>query len=232
MIERYSISVTGEKLRNDWKIEVPEFFAPRYNAAPTQLLPILTDEHPQGLSLFYWGTTPEWSKNKMPSEKVINVRAETIPEKPALKRAMMNMRCIIPADSFYAWKRLGKKSQVPYRVIRKDNEVFGIAGLWEEFENEDGQPVHTFMMLTVPADPSVASIHERMPLILSRNGITTWLDRQSTEAQLFPLIHKATAPDLQLYTVSPRIFDSSLDVPSLVQPTPPADQHGNLTLFS
>src|SRR5690606_9547141 len=96
-------------------VDVPDFFQPKYNAAPTQLLPLITSASPEGISTFYWGTSPEWSKNKTLSEKIINVRAELIQEKVSLRKSLMKGRCIVPADGFYAWKQAGKKTHIPYR---------------------------------------------------------------------------------------------------------------------
>src|SRR5687767_2573750 len=105
MIERYSISAPAERIAERFSADVPDFYKERYNAAPTQLLPVITTGSPAGVSLFYWGTSPEWSKNKTLSERSINLRAENFAEKPALKRALRKNRCIIPADGFYAWKK-------------------------------------------------------------------------------------------------------------------------------
>jgi putative SOS response-associated peptidase YedK len=170
-------------------------------------------------------------KNKAPSEKVINVRGESIHEKPALKRAMMNMRCIIPADGFYAWKKIGKKTMIPYRFVLQKQELFSIAGIWEEFEDENEKPVHTFMMLTVPPNELVGVVDDRMPLILDKQKEKLWLKKDASEAELLSLIDSYPAAEMNFYTVSPLISQVNLDVPSLITPTPPADQFGNLTLF-
>src|SRR5687767_7983161 len=98
MIDRYSLTANTEAIRERFSVDVPEFYQPRFNAAPTQLLPVITSSAASGLSLFYWGTSPEWSKNKVPSEKMINVRAESLDEKPALRKALKKNRCLIPAD--------------------------------------------------------------------------------------------------------------------------------------
>src|SRR5262245_2760529 len=133
MIERYSITAPADRVRERFSVDVPAFYRARYNAAPTQLLPVITSTAPQGLSHFYWGTSPEWSKNKTLSEKIINLRNESLDEKPALKRAMMRTRCIVPADGFYAWKKVGKKTSIPYRFTLASQELFSFAGIWEEF---------------------------------------------------------------------------------------------------
>jgi putative SOS response-associated peptidase YedK len=231
MIERYSLTVTADKIRERFSVDVPGSYKQRYNAAPTQLLPVITSADPAGISTFYWGTSPEWSKNKLPSEKMVNVRAEALAEKPALKRAMMKMRCIVPADGFYAWKKIGKKTQIPHRFLLKDSEVFSMAGIWEEFDDEEGNSVHTFMIMTVAANETVTTVYDRMPVMLDKESERIWLDQQATESDLTKLLIPYASSKISMYTVSPRISEIEHDLPSFILPAPPADQFGNLTLF-
>ncbi|HEY9007827.1 SOS response-associated peptidase [Ohtaekwangia sp.] len=231
MIEHYSITATPEKIRERFAVDVPEFFKPRYNACPTQLLPVITNSAPEGVSTFYWGTSPEWSKNKSLSEKIINTQVEFIHDKPAIKKILMKSRCIVPADGFYAWKRAGKKTRIPYRCICTDQELFSFAGLWEEYEDTEGNEFHTFTIITTPATPLVASIQERMPVILSPKQESIWLAKDSTETDLMEILKAYSADRMSHYPVSPRISDVMVDVPSLIRPAPASDQFGNLTLF-
>jgi putative SOS response-associated peptidase YedK len=231
MIERYSITATPEKISERFSVDVPDFFKPRYNACPTQLLQVITNSSPQGVSTFYWGTSPEWSKNKSLSEKIINTPVEYIADKPAIKKAMMKTRCIIPADGFYAWKKAGKKTFIPYRFICTDQEVFSFAGLWEEYEDTDGNEFHTFTVITTQANALVASVYDRMPVILSRKDEAIWLNKESSESDLSSILKAYSAEKMNHYSVSPLISDSTADVPSLIRPAPAADQFGNLTLF-
>lgn len=231
MIERYSITATAETIGQRYAVDVPDFYKPRYNAAPTQLLPVITSINPEGLSLFYWGSSPEWAKNKTPAEKIINVRTESLLDKPALKRAMMKLRCIVPADGFYGWKKIGKKTRIPYRFVLQNKTVFSMAGIWEEFEDGEGQTIHTFMVFTTTSNDIVSPVQERMPVILDQQGEKIWLNKDSSEEDLNKLFVPFPAESINLYTVSPRINELSADVPSLIMPAPPADQFGNLTLF-
>lgn len=231
MIDRYSITASSDILRERFAVDVPDFYSIRYNAAPTQLLPVITSSSPGGVSLFYWGTSPEWSKNKMLSEKMINVRTELLDEKPALKKAMKKNRCIIPADGFYGWKKVGKKTSIPYRFVLNSKEPFSIAGLWEEFEDTDGNEIQTFTLITQTANELVASVQDRMPVILTRQTEKIWLDKNSDESALVGVLTSYPAAGMTHYPVSSGISDSHKDVPSLIIPTPPVDQHGNLTLF-
>jgi putative SOS response-associated peptidase YedK len=230
MIERYSIKATVDRLAERFNSEVPTFYKPRYNAAPTQLLPVITSASPQGLSLFYWGKPPEWARNKPLSERLINVRVDSLIERPVLKKALMKFRCIVPADGFFGWKKWGKKNAIPYRFVT-DQEIFSFAGLWEEFEDETGSMVHTFAIITTGANETVSKITERMPVILDAVSERIWLDPKSSDSDLLAQLQVYPAEKTSLYPVSPNINKVSLDVPSLILPAPPADQHGNLTLF-
>ncbi len=231
MIDRYSITASSSRINERFHSEVLDSYAPKYNAAPTQLLPVITHSTPQGVSIFYWGTSPEWSKNKALGEKIINIRTESILEKTSLKKAIMKTRCIIPADGFYAWKKVGKKTAIPYRFIATDQELFSFAGIWEEFEDTDGLELHTFSIITVASNEMVATVQERMPVILTPSSEKVWMNPESSEADLIRTLVPYPAEKMNYYPVSPRIHDSHTNLPSLIIPTPPADQFGNLTLF-
>jgi putative SOS response-associated peptidase YedK len=231
MIERYSITALPGQIANRFAVDVPDFYQPRYNAAPTQLLPVITSAASKGLSLFYWGTSPEWSKNKMLSEKIINLSKESFEEKPALKRALKKNRCIIPADGFYVWKKVGKKTSIPYRFVSNNSETFSFAGLWEEFEDTDGNEIQTFKIITTPSNKLVELFSERMPLILSKESEVLWLNELAEETELLNVLNVATSVLINNYPVTPGISNTTQDLASMILPTPPADQYGNLTLF-
>jgi putative SOS response-associated peptidase YedK len=231
MIERYSITASAGQIAERFSVDVPEFYHARYNAAPTQLLPVITSASPKGISLFYWGTSPEWSKNKMLSEKIINLPTSFFEEKPALKRAIKKSRCIVPADGFYIWKKVGKKTSIPYRFVASQNEIFSFAGLWEEFEDTDGNEIQTFKIITTESDSVMAGFSETMPLILSRENESIWLDDNYTETDFLALLTASSSITINNYPVSPVISNIGQDLASMILPTPPSDQHGNLTLF-
>jgi putative SOS response-associated peptidase YedK len=231
MIERYSLGVPASQIGDFFEIEPYGFDKPRFNAAPAQLLPVITAGS-QGLSHFYWGTMPQWSKNKSISEKIINVHGEQIAERPTLKKSLKKYRCMVPADGFYVWKRVGKKTNIPYRVRLADKSLFGMAGFWEEFDDETGEVHHTFTIITIPSSGSLGELCERMPLIFNKADGKTWLSNGSEEADLLTLISSPPELVFDCYTISPRINSADIDEATLTQPTPPADQFGNLTLFN
>jgi len=231
MIERYSIGVTSKQLADRFEIEESTVHRAKYNAAPSQLLPVITQETPRGVSFFYWGQPPGWAKNKAPAEKIINVRVEQILEKPVLRKNLAQHRCIIPADGFYAWKKIGKKTLIPWRFSLKNKGIYAMAGLWEEYDDEEGNSFHTFTILTTTSNAPVSAVCERMPVILEVINENHWLDKTSTESELISLLVAIPNDQLDGFAVSPQLNTLSFDRPSLILPVPPADQFGNLTLF-
>lgn len=231
MIDRFSIGVPASILSKRFATEEPTAHQPKYNGAPSQLFPVITSESPQGFSYFYWGMAPAWTKNKTLAERIINTQAEQIAEKTMLKKTLKKNRCLIPADGFYAWKKVGKKTFVPWRFVLPTKEVFSIAGLWEEYDDEAGDSFHTFTIITTPSDGLALTVTERMPLILAKEQEAIWLKKESDEAELLALISSVKNPVMDGFTVSPQLNSVQYDKPSLILPTPAADQFGNLTLF-
>ena len=231
MCGRYSLSKSKIELEERFQAEMLVDFKPRYNIAPTQLVPVITSESPKGFSFFYWGITPDFAKNKPVSQKFINAKAETVNEKVSFKSSFEKRRCLVPADGFYEWKKLGKKTKVPYRFTFANNEAFSFAGIWEEYENEKGEINHTFLILTTEPNKLVAEVHDRMPVILKKEDEKKWLDKYSSEENLLQMLKTYSADDMLSYTVSPLVNQVNNDSPGIIRKTSPMDQFGNYTLF-
>lgn len=232
MPERYSLCASRDALESRLQVEITDSYQPRFNAAPGQLLPVITNDSPKGFSFFYWGIDPRWSRNKNISRKLINADREVLLEKPSYRKALISRRCLVPADGFYGWKSISKKSKVPYRIILNQEEVFCMAGLWEEYENEAGEEVHTFSIITTTANSLVDAISDRMPAILSPTAEKTWLQTDISSEDLLDLLQPYPADNMGQYTVSPMINSTKTDMATMVQPVPPVDQYGNYTLFN
>jgi putative SOS response-associated peptidase YedK len=231
MIERFSIGVTASQLAERFEAEEPTSFLPRYNLCPAQLVPVITHQAPQGFSYFYWGQPPGWSKNKTLAERIINVRSESIGEKPTIRKNMMQSRCLIPSDGFYSWKKLGKKSLIPWRFVMKDKSLYSMPALWEEYDDEEGKSFHTFTLITTVANALISVANERMPIVFDKESEKKWLSKESNEDELMSLLISSPAERWDGFSVSTKLNDVTFDRPSLVLPMPPADQFGNLTLF-
>ncbi len=177
---------------------------PNYNVAPTHMHPVITNEAPDRFHLFKWGLIPYWAKKVSVGSKMINCRIETILEKPAFQNAVRHRRCIIPFDGFYEWKKI-HKDKIPYRITLKDQGLFAVAGIWEQWKSEEDKTVFSFSIVTQPPNNLMKDIHDRMPAILLPEQEKTWLDKSISAEDALSII--APYPDdlLHAYTVSDRI---------------------------
>lgn len=232
MIDRYSIHASATQLRDRYQLEDVHGYKPRYNAAPAHLLPVITHASPQGFSYFYWGAPQHFLKGNTVAERIINTRAELIPERPVLKKTLLRFRCLIPASGFFAWKKVGKKTSIPWYFIPKPKTIWSFAGLWEEYDDSEGTGYHTFSIITIPSNQTVGAVTERMPVIFNSHQEAIWLNKNATEKELLDLLVPYSNADLEGYTVSPAIQSVTYESATAITPAPAADQYGNLTLFN
>jgi putative SOS response-associated peptidase YedK len=136
--------------------------------------------------------------------KLINARIETVHEKSAFKYAVEKRRCLVPMDGYYEWKKDGSK-KTPYRIVTTDQEVFCVAGLWENWKSPDGELIQSFTVLTQESSSSIADIHDRMPAILRKNQEQDWLDMNISSAEALKIISPYDDSDLKAYPVSSRV---------------------------
>ena len=228
----YSIASQGQLIADHFHIEVTDQYLPTFNAQPSHLLPVITSEDPENLSYFYWGTNPSFSKSRGVSDKLLYAPVENIRTKPSLRKPLQLQRCVIVADSFYNWKEIAKKEKVPYRFHLENNVPFGIAGLWDSFETESGEVVHTFMMITTPASTEVRKASDRMPAILNEDLMLEWLNESNTSDSIHEFIKPYSEQHIFQHTINPKLSDPNFNNETLWKNIPPANQFGNLTLFS
>lgn len=229
MFTRYSLTASSSQLAARFGVDVPDAYTPQYNAAPSHLLPLITDESPGGISFFYWGAPPEFAGAHALGEKIINTRVEQIAEKAVLKKKIRSHRCLVPADGFFLWKKSGKKSLIPHRVTLKDGSMFAMAAVWEEYDDAQGEMNHTFNVLTVPATDALQSLDERMPLVLPLGSEKDWLQQPDN------LILEGKYPSQDMgwtnYTVGQFVNQPGKNDARTIRPAQAADQFGNLSLF-
>ncbi|MCU0569024.1 MAG: SOS response-associated peptidase [Oculatellaceae cyanobacterium Prado106] len=156
---------------------------PRYNIAPTQpLLAIRPDEgRRREVTWFHWGLIPSWAKDPSMGARMINARAETILEKPSFKTSFARRRCLIVADGFYEWQRVGKTKQ-PFHFAFNNRTLFAFAGLFDFWER-DGNAIASCTIITTAANEEVQEIHDRMPVILQPSEYDTWLNTQNKDME-------------------------------------------------
>ena len=218
MCGRYTVSTAIEVLEQRFHaVRSREGFAPTYNAAPSQALPVICNTHPQEIIVSAWGFVPEWADGRANIKPLINARAETVAAKPTFRQAFRAKRCLILTDGFYEWKRAGK-SKVPHRIALKSGAPFAFAGIWSTVHDPNGHPYTTFAILTIEANALVAQIHNRMPVILHARDEAVWLDPRRTLDEAQALLVPFPADLLTLYEVSSKINSPVYNTPEALHP--------------
>ena len=183
----------------------PNLFKPRFNISPTQNHHIvLKYQHQLHLYPATWGISPPWLKD---SKVLFNAKYETVLEKKSFQSAFGSHRCLIPVDGFYEWKKEGGKNQ-PYWIHQEQLSLFYLGGFCFVKENN----VY-FVILTVPAQSSVKSVHDRQPLIIPNHYAQTWFSAQALID--YELIKTFQTP-LQIRKVSNKVNSGSFDAPEAI----------------
>ena len=203
MCGRYSIGNDIQQIALDLKVNVPSDFTPRYNAAPSQSLPVVSNAQRQNVQLYEWGIIPFWAKEQ--GKRLINARAETVADKSTFKKSFRQRRCWVLADGYYEWKKT-KDGKVPYRLVLEDKKPFTFAGIWSEHTDEaTGEVTSDFCIITTQASPSIAHIHDRMPVILSAEVRNMWLTDTQDYAALLDILRPLPDEQINAYEVSKRV---------------------------
>ena len=189
-----------------------------YNIAPGTDIAVITNEGDGNrLGLCRWGFVPSWGKDLKEGYKMINARAETVAEKPSFCRDFSRHRCLVVADGFYEWKKVGAK-KVPFYIHRRDGEPFGMVGICNQWVSPQGEQVCTSAIITTSANEVVAPLHDRMPVILRRDATAIWLDPAVREKEkLLPVLKPCPADELELYEVSSAVNSPKNDTQENIQ---------------
>ena len=197
-------------------IELPH--SPRYNIAPTQpVLAVANDEGGQPAYL-RWGLIPSWAKSASVGNRLINARAETVAERSSFRTALARRRCLVLADGFYEWQRMGNARR-PMRVVMKSGELFAFAGLWDSWRDPAGDIVRSCTIITTEPNELLRPIHNRMPVILPKELESFWLDDEVQDPlALADILSPYSAEAMRAYEVSSLVNRPSNEGPEVAIP--------------
>jgi len=218
MCGRYFLNSPMEAIAVQFQCEAQAGFAPRYNLAPTAVVPVvLATPAVRVITLHRWGLVPSWSKDPALGARLANARAETAADKPSFRAPFRRGRCIIPADGFYEWQARTGGPKQPFCIRAADGSILAFAGLRDTWEGSDGA-LETFAILTTSANGLMAPIHDRMPVILAPADYAAWLDPHGVPERLKELLRPCPEGFLRVYPVGPRVGNVRNEGPDLAEP--------------
>jgi putative SOS response-associated peptidase YedK len=248
MCGRYASSRGPDDLVPEFGIRLvqPELpFEPDYNVAPTKNVPAVlqrsprrrdgTDEPPapvRQLRMVRWGLVPSWAPNPSVGSRFINARAETAAAKPAYRQALSRRRCLLPADGYYEWYAATSRGRrQPFFIRSAGGGGLAMAGLYELWldpvrgRDDPDAWLWTAAIVTTAAEPGVARLHDRMPLVIPPERYAAWLDPSFTDVDAVARLLVPPPPGrLEAYPVSTAVGDVRVNGPHLIHPVPVAEE--------
>ena len=191
----------------------------RYNGAPSQDFWVIrrhpkTGEYTQNRLI--WGLIPYWCKDANGGRKPINARSETVASLPTYREAYARRRCIVPIDNFFEWRKTTPPKQ-PFAIGMADGSAFGLGGIWENWKDPaSGHFIRTFCILTCPANELIATIHDRMPVILPPDAYHRWLS--PLEPNPSDLLRPFPVEQMRMWPISTRVNSPQNDDADLLTP--------------
>jgi len=221
MCGRYSLTSSLQELAERFEFDSePEGFVPRYNVAPTQQVLTVIGGENRRAGFMRWGLIPSWSKDGPSSRPLINARAETVAEKPAFRGSLKKRRCLVLADGFYEWQKVGDAKH-PMRIVMRSGEPFAFAALWSNWTDPEGNRIPSCAIITTGANDLLKPIHHRMPVILPQEAEDIWLDTALDDNDaLTQLLEPYPDDALEAFEVSRLVNSASNDVPEVTAPLP------------
>ena len=198
-------------------VDEPE---PRFNVAPTdEAMVVVQREDRRAITAYRWGLIPHWAEDGRIASRTFNARAETLADSPAFRDAVRHKRCLVPVDAFYEWRREGAVRQ-PYAIQRSDGRPLILAGLWDGWRDPARDELRrTFTIVTTTPNEAMASVHNRMPVVLRDSEWPVWLDPASPDHGLLrAMLSPRDDVDLRIYAVSQLVNNVRNDGPELVVP--------------
>ena len=169
-------------------IESGASLSQNFNISPTSDVFVLRSySDAVRLDVMSWGLVPVWAKDVSRAASLINARSESVAEKPSFRNLISRHRCVMPMNAYYEWKPMkvaGKAMKQPFAFFPgKDSGYdheshFAVASLWSTWRDGEGKELTTCVALTTEANQRVSQVHNRMPVLLTKDGVKQWLSEE------------------------------------------------------
>ena len=220
MCGRYLLKSTPGEVGKLFGLDIRDNFPPRYNIAPTQPIAVIMQNHrrERDYALMRWGFIPAWQKTPT-TRPLFNVRAETVVEKISFHSAYKRRRCLIPANGYYDWREDEKGVRRPFCVMRQDNSLFALGGIWETATDPDGGEIDTAAILTQRAGRDLRADFPRSPVIIGAEHFSIWLEADERDTDMLEdLLAPAPSGSWRSFAVSAAVNNARHDGPELIEP--------------
>ena len=171
-------------------------------------MPVIVKNGKNHVESMRWGLIPFWAKEMSIGFRMINARAEGIEKKPAYRRPYKGQRCLIPASFFFEWTTIGAK-KIPYLIKVKNQNIFSMAGLWDIWQDSNGNEIHNYTIITTKPNKLISKIHDRMPVILSTENEKRWLSQKLVKPD--NILGSYSAQKMIMYQVSTLVNKPIID---------------------
>lgn len=244
MCGRYVVAYDPLTLVSGFSVVRAPSFPKRFNIAPQSPVPVVYEsrEGERIAELMQWGLVPHWARDTTIGARLNNARAEGVAEKPSFRQAIRRRRCLLPASGFYEWKtmpapqttlapggRAPKPLKQPYYIspsaaaAQAGEPLFAMAGLFEAWRPRDSGPdapwLLTCCVITTEPNALMATIHDRMPVMIPKSSWAAWLDRSRQDPTEFdPLMAGVGAEAMQAWPVRREVGRSSSEGGHLIEP--------------
>jgi putative SOS response-associated peptidase YedK len=211
------------EIKLDLKIDFDEIadYRPRWNAAPTSLLPVVVSTSgKRTLTLMRWGLIPHWARDIKIGYSTFNARAEGIETRAAFRGAWKaRRRCLVVADGYYEWRDADKQ---PFAVALGNRGPMTFAGLWEHWRDPADpttKPLKSFAIITTHANEMLRPLHQRMPVILAPENWSAWLgETAAAETELKAMFAPYPSAAMAFWPVDRRVGNVKNDSADLFAP--------------
>ncbi|QQL49207.1 SOS response-associated peptidase [Mucilaginibacter ginkgonis] len=167
---------------------------------PGSMLPVVTDAMPTKVQYYRWGLLRTWD-NEIHS-RYKHARVETLQNLPTFKDLVGHNHCVTKVDGYFEFNRASKEL---YYITNADGSPLYLAGLWDIWMDIDTNVlIPTFTMITTEPNAAISEIHDRMPVMLKRSEVSTWLNSRLPVQQRLALLQQPYTAELKICLASER----------------------------
>lgn len=166
----------------------------------------------------HWGYRPNWAVEKgLPP--AINARIEKAATGAFFRPLWKSGRAIVPGDGWYEW--LGEKgSKQPWYIKLKGDHPIFMAALTNFRPGREDQEGVGFVIVTTDAEGGMVDVHDRRPVVFSREDAALWMDNSLAPAQAEQLARSVSLPSdaFEWFEVGKEVNRAGNNGPHLIEP--------------